>query len=224
MIDTVTWHTHSNMTDIALSNMLTRQIRTWNVLSDRVLGAFTQIPREKFVDDKYRHLAYADTELPIGYGQTMLSPKLEAHILQSLDPQANQDVLLIGTGSGYLSALLSVFARRVDALENNTYLSEAAQKRLHTLNIQRVICHTQDGILGFPERAPYDVIVLTGSVHSPPVDLLKQLKLNGRLFAVVGSGPVMRAMLFQPPEYPITLFETYLPPLMVHPTPSSFSF
>lgn len=209
-------------------NMIEQQVRTWEVLDPAVLALLDEVPRENFVAESQRGLAFADVELPIGYGQTMLSPKLEGRILQSLNVKKTDKVLLIGTGSGYLTALLAKQAEYVHAVEIIPELSDIAKARLQQQNIHNVALIVADGANGYASAAPYDVIVFTGSLHLHPVAAEKMLNVGGRMFAVVGELPIMQATLTQRASEGAssheTLFETCLPPLINAPQANKFEF
>lgn len=209
-------------------NMIEQQIRTWEVLDPVVLALLDEVPRENFVPESQIGLAFADTELPIGYGQTMLSPKLEGRILQALSIKATDKVLLIGTGSGYLTALLAALASHVDAVEINPALSKIAKARLEKQHIRNVTFHIEDGVNGFPDNAPYDIIVFTGSLPLRPLDAEKMLNTGGRLFVVTGEKPIMQAILTQRIGAESfrrdILFETSLPELINAPQAPKFEF
>ena len=209
-------------------NMIEQQIRTWEVLDARVLELFQKIPREDFVPVQYKGLAFADIDIPIGHGQTMLSPKIEGRILQSLEIKKTDKVLEIGTGSGYLTALLATLAKQVYSVEIIPELSEQARTCLAKHNISNVILEIGDAALGWAEHAPYDVIVFTGSVPMLPKKIQQQLTIGGRMFAVVGEPPVMEAVMIQcvaSDNYrQQALFETCLPVLANAPRPSHFEF
>lgn len=209
-------------------NMVEQQIRTWEVLDPVVLALFTEVPRENFVAESQIGLAFADVELPIGCGQTMLSPKLEGRILQALAVKKTDKVLVVGTGSGYLTALLATLAAHVHAVEIYPELSEMAKARLKKQNIHNVTLHVGDGANGFAAAAPYDVIVFTGSMPLRPIAAGKMLNVGGRLFAVIGDMPIMQATLTQRVTEDAfrhdTLFETCLPPLENVPQAAKFEF
>jgi protein-L-isoaspartate(D-aspartate) O-methyltransferase len=209
-------------------NMIEQQIRTWEVLDPVVLALLDEVPREHFVAASQAGLAFADVELPIGHGQTMLFPKLEGRILQALSVKKTDKVLLVGTGSGYLTALLAKLAQHVQAVEIIPELSEQAQLRLNKANIHNVTLHVGDGVNGLPEGAPYDVIVFTGSLQLSPTAVEKTLAVGGRLFAVIGDLPIMQATLTQRIGEDAfrheVLFETCLQPLMNAPRLTRFEF
>lgn len=214
--------------DEARFNMIEQQIRTWEVLDPVVLDLFNEVPRERFVAESQQGLAFADVELPIGYGQTMLSPKIEGRILQALSVKKTDKVLLVGTGSGYLTALLATLAAHVHAVEIQPELSAIAEVRLQQQNINNVSLHMGDAACGFASEAPYDVIVFTGSMPVYPSAAEKMLNLGGRMFAVVGELPIMQATLTQRVSEGVsrkeTLFETCLPPLSNAPQAVKFEF
>ena len=209
-------------------NMIEQQIRTWEVLDPKVLALFDIIPRENFVAESQKGLAFADVELPIGNGQTMLSPKLEGRILQALDIQSTDKVLVVGTGSGYLTALIATLADHVDAIEIHPELSDLAQGRLKKQQIHNVTLHVADASNGYAKTAPYDVIVFTGALPLRPIAAEKMLKIGGRLFAVTGELPIMQASLThcvgEEAFRHETLFETCLPYLEHAPQTSHFEF
>lgn len=214
--------------EVARFNMIEQQIRTWEVLDPQVLALLDDVPREHFVLHNQAGLAFADIELPIGHGQTMLSPKLEGRILQALSIKPTDKVLVVGTGSGYLTALLAKQAQHVYAVEINADLSEIAKKRLVLENIHNVTLHIGDAVNGYALDAPYDVIVFTGSLQLRPTVAEKMLNIGGRLFAVIGELPIMQANLTIRIGQEIfrqdTLFETCLPPLVNAPQIPKFEF
>jgi len=209
-------------------NMIEQQIRTWEVLDPVVLELFNQVPRENFVAESQQGLAFADVELPIGCGQTMLSPKIEGRILQALSVKKTDKVLLVGTGSGYLTALLATQAKHVHAVEIHQELSDIAKTRLQKQNIHNVTLYVGDAANGFAEAAPYDVIVFTGSMPLRPTTAENMLNVGGRLFAVIGEMPIMQATLTQRVSEDAfrhdVLFETCLPPLVNAPQVTKFEF
>ena len=214
--------------ETARFNMIEQQIRTWEVLDPVVLAVLDKVPREKFVAESQVGLAFADVELPIGEDQTMLSPKLEGRILQAVGVKNTDKVLVIGTGSGYLTALLATLAKQVDAVEIYPSLSNTAQYRLQDQNIHNVTLHVGDAANGYAEAAPYDVIVFTGSLPLRPTAAEKMLNVGGRLFAVIGELPIMQATLTQRVSEEAyrheVIFETCLPPLENAPQAEKFEF
>jgi len=198
------------------------------VLDASVLSVLDQVPREHFVAESQQGLAFADIELPIGEGQTMLSPKLEGRILQTIGVKKADRILLVGTGSGYLTALLATLGAHVDAVEIYPALSNLAQYRLQSQNIHNVTLHIGDASRGFVGGGPYDVIVFAGALHLHPQAAEKMLSVGGRLFAVVGDAPIMQATLTQriaENDYRHeVVFETCLPSLENAPQATKFEF
>lgn len=209
-------------------NMVEQQIRPWEVLNPDVLDTLMLVKRELFVPAEQQALAFADIELPIGKGQTMLAPKIEAKALQALAVKSTDSVLEIGTGSGYMAALLAARAEWVRSIEIEPELAQFAFENLSRNGVDNVIVEEGDGSRGWAERAPYDVIMVSGALPEIPQDLLAQLKHGGRLFAVVGAAPVMRACLVvrtaDDAWRTSELFETVIPALRLAQAPASFRF
>jgi protein-L-isoaspartate(D-aspartate) O-methyltransferase len=214
--------------ELARHNMIEQQIRTWDVLDAEVLALLSRVKREDFVPAVYRSLAFADLELPIGHGRKMWQPKLEARVIQELMPAREDRVLEIGTGSGYLTALLAARSLHVTSVEIEAELSAEAARRLARQDINNVSLVVGDGSRGWADKAPYDLIVFTASTPVLPREALAQLKPHGRLFAVVGDAPVMRAQrvtALKNQQYQVeTLFETCLDPLVNALEPERFVF
>jgi protein-L-isoaspartate(D-aspartate) O-methyltransferase len=214
--------------DQARSNMVEQQIRTWEVLDQAVLDLLYAVPREDFVPRAYRTLAFADMEIPIGEGEKMMPPKVEARIVQALAPHKTERVLEVGTGSGYLTALLAHRAAHVHSVEIRPALAAFGRDNLERHGADNVTLETGDAARGWPTRAPYDVIVLTGSTPVLPKVLLDQLVPGGRLFAVVGELPVMVARLVTCSApgalRSVELFDTVLAPLVNAEQPPRFKF
>jgi protein-L-isoaspartate(D-aspartate) O-methyltransferase len=216
--------------DTARFNMIQQQIRPWNLGDERVLAVMSDVPREHFVPEAYRNLAYADIETPIGEGQTMLEPKLVAHMLQALDVQADDKILEIGTGTGYATACLSRLGGRVVSMEIHAGLAEQARTLLQALKLRRLEVRIGDGLDGPVEGQPFDVIAVTGSLPDAEAlgGLQEQLAPGGRLFAVVGEEPVMEALLVTRVAgkdfHRQCLFETGVPALEKAPVPERFIF
>ncbi len=198
-------------------NMVEQQIRPWEVLDQQVLDLLYVVHREDFVPAAYRALAFADLEIPIGEGETMLQPKVEARILQEVAPGASDKALEVGTGSGYMAALLAHRARHVHSVEISPTLKRFGEANLRTAGIVNVTVEQGDAARGWSKHAPYDVIVLTGSTPVLPDAFLAQLAPGGRLFAAVGERPVMSARLVTAVGggsfNTVDLFETVLAPL-----------
>jgi len=212
----------------ARSNMVEQQIRTWEVLDQEVLDLLYLVPREEFVPPEHRALAFSDLELPLGEGERMWTPKMEARVLQELAPRKQDLVLEVGTGSGYLTALLAHRVGHVHSVEIKPKLGELGRRNLARHGVDNVTLHAGDGARGWPRQAPYDVIVLTGSTPVLPRALLESLAPGGRLFAVVGEAPAMAARLVTcgapPASRSSDLFETVIAPLVNAEHPPRFRF
>lgn len=209
-------------------NMVEQQIRPWEVLDQSVLDLLFTVKREEFVPAPYKAMAFADLELPLGQGQVMLAPKMEARLLQELGVKRSDKVLEIGTGSGYMAALLAARAEHVVSLEINAELADVARGNLTRAGITNVTVETADGSAGFAARGPYDVIVISGGIPEVPEAILKQLRLGGRLAAIVGTAPVMRAQLItctgEGIYNTVNMFETVVPTLENFSAAPAFSF
>jgi protein-L-isoaspartate(D-aspartate) O-methyltransferase len=183
--------------ELARFNMIEQQIRPWDVLDPLVLDALARVRREEFVAPAYRSMAFVDAELPLpangAAAESMLAPKVEARLVQEVFAGPDETVLEIGAGSGYMAALLAQRARSVVTLEIDAGLAAFATGNLSRAGLHNVSVRHADGSHGLPAEAPFDVILLSGSVPSVPTALLAQLKAGGRLAAIVGQLPVMRA-------------------------------
>jgi protein-L-isoaspartate(D-aspartate) O-methyltransferase len=202
----------------ARTNMVEQQIRPWEVLDQDVLDLLYVVPREEFVPPQHRALAFSDLEIPLGEGQRMWQPKIEARVLQELNIRRTDRVLEVGTGSGYLAALMSHRAAHVVSVEISPALGAFGRANLERHGADNVTLESGDASHGWPGHAPYDVIVLTGSTPILPRSFIEQLAVGGRLFAVVGEPPVMTAQLFVETApgawHGSGLFETVLAPLV----------
>jgi protein-L-isoaspartate(D-aspartate) O-methyltransferase len=209
-------------------NMVEQQIRTWEVLDQRVLDLLFKVRREDFVPENYRTLAFADLEIPIGHGERMLQPKLEARMLQELAVTENDRILEIGTGSGYMTALLAAAGGHVFSVDIVPEFTRSASDKLAAQGVRNVTLETGDAARGWDKHGPYDAILLTGSVPILPDAFKASLKPGGRLLAVVGEAPVMEAQLITSVSagaYSSTaLFETCIPSLRNAVTPERFVF
>ena len=198
-------------------NMVEQQIRPWEVLDRAVLDLMERAPRDAFVPEEYRRLAYADTAIPIGEGEVMLSPRVEGRALQALGIGREERVLEIGTGTGFLTWLLAQCAAHVTGVEIRPALAERSRSNLAAHGVGNATIEVGDGRRGWEREAPYDVIAVGGSVPVPEPAFEEQLSLGGRLFVVIGSAPAMEAMLVHRTgerEWDRqALFETVLPPL-----------
>src|SRR5688572_18096545 len=177
----------------ARANMVEQQIRTWEVLDQEVLDLLYVVPREEFVPEKHRALAFSDLEIPIGEGERMWQPKLEARVLQELALKKTDRVLEVGTGSGYLTALMAHRAAQVFSVEIKPALAAFGRGNLERHDFDNVVLELGDAARGWERHAPYDAIVLTGSTPVLPGAFLDELNPGGRLFAVVGEAPARRA-------------------------------
>ena len=209
-------------------NMVEQQIRPWDVLNQDVLNLLFKIRREDFVPEAHRALAFVDMEIPLGHGQAMWTPKLEARVIQELDIRPTDRVLEIGTGSGYLTALLSTQAAEVVSVEIVPEFTAAATQKLRAHGFDNIRLHTGDAACDWPDEAGFDVIVLTGSTPLLSEALRRRLAVGGRLFAITGEAPVMQAQLITctaPGAFrSVTLFETCVAPLLNAPHPAAFVF
>ena len=185
-----------NTQEQARFNMVEQQIRPWQVLDPNVLNVLSHVPRELFVPAAYQAMAYTDTEIPLGHGQEMVPPRVDARLMHDLQLTGTEKVLDIGTGSGYLAALLAARAERVISLEVNPDLANNARSNLQRAGITNVDVRVADGSAGAAGDAPFDAIALGGSVSEVPQALLQQLKVGGHLIAIVGQDPVMVATLY----------------------------
>lgn len=201
----------------ARQQMVDQQIRTWEVLDPRVLDILSSVPREIFVASPYREIAFADSQIPIGYGQSMLAPKLQGRILQALAPAATDSVLEVGSGSGYLSACLGLLGSHAHSIDIHPELTKAAASHLKSLPAARVTFETRDAFSGAP-LGDFDVIAVTGSMPVYDDRFERSLRVGGRLFAVVGPAPVMDAILVRRVDETEwireSLFETVIDPLI----------
>ena len=214
--------------DQARFNMIEQQIRPWEVLDPAVLDLLHEVRREDFVPAEHRALAFADLEVPLGHGEAMMQPKVEARILQELNLQPHESVYEVGTGSGYLTALLARRARHVTSAEIHPELRARAQASLAAAGVRNATLLEGDSAARPLAEGAYDAIVITGSLPVLPRAFLERLAPGGRLFAVLGDAPVMKATLVHQPQAGspthVELFETLLKPLVNAPQPSRFRF
>ena len=198
-------------------NMVEQQIRTWSVLDDTVLELLYKMHREDFVPAEYQYMAFVDMEIPLGHGQLMHQPKMEARILQEVQVQKTDKILEVGTGSGYLTALLAAKGDHVYSVEIVPELKAMAEANLKAHDITNVTLEEGDASRGWPEHAPYDVIIITASTPILPEAFKQCLNPGGRLFAIIGEAPIMNVELItcEAPGVFNTkhLFETYINPL-----------
>lgn len=211
----------------AREQMVEQQVRAWDVLDGRVLDILRKVPREAFVPAEYRDLAYADTAIPLAHGVSMMPPMQVGRLLQALSVKQDDQVLEIGTGSGFLCACLAGLAAKVRSIDMHEDLTADAARRLEEQGIQNVRLETRDANT-LDEQSAYDVIAVTASLPKYTSNFEKALKIGGRLFVVVGTGPVMEAMLVTrlaaDKWVREVLFETSLPPLANSQQPEKFRF
>ncbi|MHB8948533.1 MAG: protein-L-isoaspartate O-methyltransferase family protein [Rhodoferax sp.] len=209
-------------------NMIEQQIRPWNVLDADVLELLAVVKREDFAPLAHKALAFMDMEIPLGQGQMMLAPRVEARMLQDAAVQKHEKVLEIGAGSGYMAALLAHRAQRVISLEINPELAQTARANLQKAGIHNAEVRQFDGSKGASADGPFDVIMLSGSVAEVPQALLAQLKVGGRLIGIVGEEPTMRLTIvtrLSDAEFKTTTpWDTVAPRLLNFPEPSRFHF
>jgi protein-L-isoaspartate(D-aspartate) O-methyltransferase len=226
-------HRAANMNiEQARFNMIEQQIRPWDVLALDVLDLLFVVKRESFVPDAYKDLAFFDTEIPLPCGESMLTPKYEARILQEANVKKHENVLEIGAGSGYMAALLAHRARHVTTLEIEPTLKDLAQHNLSAYGVTNVDVVLADGAQGWGgnghNSAPFDVIVISGSLPLLPDAFLQQIKVGGRILATVGEEPVMSAQVItrvsESTFETVKLFETCVKPLRHAQTPTHFKF
>ncbi len=214
-------------TEAARRQMIDQQVRAWDVLDARVLATLAAVPREKFVPDAYRGVAFADAPIPIGHGQHMLPPALEGRILQALAPVRGERALEIGTGSGYFAACLAELTGTVDSIEIHADLAARAIRAIGEQGIARVAVETGDAFARNFD-ANYELVAVTGSLPAPDGRFERALVVGGRLFAVIGTGPVMEARLVTRTGAESwlseALFETRIDPLIQSAAPSRFRF
>jgi len=209
-------------------NMVEQQVRTWEVLDSKVLGLMESVHREDFVPVRYRNLAFADLSVPLAMGQSMMCPKVEGRMLQSLDLKQDDSVLEIGTGSGFITACLSVMARRVVSVELFEELYLEAEIRLRDKHMHNVELYIGDVMTGWQPQQGHDVVVVTGSVPAVPESFRDWVNPGGRMFVVVGESPAMEARLLTRMGFSDwleeSLFETDLPRLVNSTPPANFDF
>jgi protein-L-isoaspartate(D-aspartate) O-methyltransferase len=213
--------------DFARQQMINQQVRAWTVLEPSVLEVLTVTPREQFVPRAYELLAFADTEIPLGHGQSMMTPTIEGRVLQALELEQNHNVLEIGTGSGYLTACLARLCKSVTSIDIYGDFIERANRSLDDNGIDNVSLMTMDATQELPD-AQFDAIAVTGSIDVLDNRFINALSPGGCLFIVIGTAPVMEARLFRRTGdkdwRSDSLFETQLPPLVNGTLPPQFSF
>jgi protein-L-isoaspartate(D-aspartate) O-methyltransferase len=209
-------------------NMIEQQIRPWNVLDQDVLDLLLVVKREQFVPPAHKALAFADTEIPLPGGESMFTPKIEARILQEVQVKKHENVLEIGAGSGYMAALLAHKARHVTTVEIRPELKAMAEVNLAQAGIANVTVELGNGAQGWATGAPFDVIVISGALEALPEAFLKQLKVGGRIAAIIGQAPVMTSQIVtrvsETAYDTVKVFETNVKPLADAATHTRFTF
>lgn len=209
-------------------NMIEQQVRPWEVLDQRVLDTMNRIPRENFVPEQYRSLAFADIDIPIGHGQVMMAPKVEGRLLQALNITPEDTILEIGTGSGYLTACLASLGRHVTSIDIVQEFTTTAGSKLTDQGITHATLETADVANGINTSEQYDAIAVTGSLPLLQKQFHESLKIGGRLFVITGKLPIMEALLITRIDdnnwSQESLFETCIPPLEHATRPQGFVF
>jgi len=213
--------------EYARTQMVAQQVRAWDVLDERVLAALQSVRREEYVPEAFRELAFADTPIPLGHGQAMLAPKVDGRILQALELRPTDEVLEVGSGSGYLTACLAALAGRIRSLEIYPDLAAQATRNLRSGGMTSASVETLDA-LRVEEVGRYDAVVVSGSLAIYDSRFERALRAGGRLFVIVGSPPVMEALLIRRgagvTASRTALFETVIAPLVNAPQPPRFVF
>lgn len=209
-------------------NMIEQQVRPWDVLDPKVLNLMEITAREPYVPEGYAGLAYADTEIPLGHGETTLPPRVIGRLLQAVNIDPLDVALEVGTGSGYMTALLAAGCRQVYSVDIHADISARARKSLDAQGVRNATLEVGDAARGWEQHAPYDIIIVSGSLPVLPEAFQKSLNRGGRLAVIVGDAPVMEAILITRTgdnEWSReSLFETSIPPLVNAPQPQRFTF
>lgn len=209
-------------------NMIKQQLRTGDVLNESILDLYDLIPRHEFVPEQYEQFAYSDMQIPLGHGQRMLTPLEEGIILQALDLKGTETVVEIGTGSGFLTAMLSKLCKNLISIDYFSEFTLSAARKLEKHNCTNIELITGDACRGWLEKAPYDVMVFTGSIEKLTETHRLQILPGGKLFVIEGRLPVMQARLYQLDHDGVwtesMLFETDIPPLVDQLKPKEFVF
>ncbi len=209
-------------------NMVKQQLRTGDVLNESILALYTEIPRENFVPEQFRHFAYSDMQIHLPHQQRMMAPLEEATLLQSLALTGNETILEVGTGSGFLTALLSRLCKKVISIDYYADFTTEARKKLAAHQCNNVELLTGDASNGWVDKAPYDIMIFTGALEALDETHRLQLLPGGKLFALIGKEPIMQAQLHTLDHNNAwqmqVLFETNLPPLIDKLKPNDFVF
>lgn len=201
--------------DSARHNMVTQQVRSWDVIDKRVLNAMLQIQREEFVQVAQRKLAFADISLPIGHNQNMMKPVVEGRMLQALDLSPTHQVLEVGTGSAYVTALLSQLSSHVTSIDHIDSMTRSAQAKLAEQGLNQIDLIHAD-FFQFEPQSDYDRIVITGALAQLPDTVFDWLKPGGKVFAIIGKAPIMEARTYTEKDHYISHFDTCVDPLEQH--------
>lgn len=209
-------------------NMVKQQLRTGEVLNESILNLYDLIPRHEFVPEAFAHFAYSDMQIPLAHGQKMLTPLEEGKILQALQLKGNETVLEIGTGTGFLTALLSKLCKKVISVDYYSDFTVHAARKLQAHKCDNIELITGDGCRGWLENAPYDVMVFTGAIEKLTETHRLQVLPGGKLLAIEGKSPIMQAHLYHLSHNEVwqdsVIFETDIPPLVDHLKPKEFVF
>lgn len=209
-------------------NMIKQQIQTWGVNDTKVLDLLLHTPRHNYTPSKYAAFAYTDMEIPLPYGEVMLLPQIEAKMLQSLEIQTTDKILEIGTGSGYLTALLAKLGKSVVTVDVHEEFSTCAKHRHKSNGIYNIRYEVSDAAKGFNKGGPYDIIVITGGLRELPSSFKKQLNVGGKIFALLGQNPNLEGTLIKHPSADgwssQVFFETSVPMLQGVPEKEAFTF
>ena len=209
-------------------NMITQQLRTGNVLNENILSLYSELPRHDFVPDNMQDFAYSDLQLSLAHDECMMTPLEEATVLQALALEGHENILEIGTGSGFFTALLSRRCQQVTSIDYYADFTEHARKKLTKHRCNNVILHTGNAYHGWLDKAPYDVVVYTGALRTLEKMQRLQVLPGGKLFAVIGEKPCLQGQLHTLDHhetwYTEVLFETLLPPLINTTPPKTFTF
>lgn len=195
--------------DIARHNMVTQQVRSWDVVNKDILNAMLQVQREEFVQVPQRKLAFADLALPIGHNQSMMKPVVEGRMLQALDLDPSQLVLEVGTGSAYVTALISRLVNYVHSIDVFESFTQAAKQKLKENQIDNVTCETADFFQFVPQQK-YDRLIITGALNEMPANVFDWLNPNGQVFAIIGDEPIMEARMYQSASAYSSHFDTVI--------------
>lgn len=209
-------------------NMIKQQLRTGDVLDEKILSLFRSVPRHEFVPSALEQVAYSDMQLPLAHGQRMMTPLEEGTLIQALALKGTETVLEIGTGTGFLTALLSRLSKKVISIDCFEDFTESARRKLNAHNCSNIELITADACRGWLEKAPYDVVIFTGALEAITDTQRLQILPGGKLFAIVGKGPVMQGQLHRIDHdnhwHGEVLFETCVPPLIDKSKPKEFVF